>query len=277
MSDFDTGIPSLAVAFILGLAFGSFANVVISRIPEGRSFVRPGSICPHCDSPIRWNDNIPVVSWLILRAKCRDCANPISWRYPTVEIASAILWLLAVLSFGPGAQAVVAGFFFWMLLILTFIDIDTMRLPNPIVAVLGVVGLIATVISQLTNLALAPLTPAGVIDSPVAAAVVGSIVAAGLSWGIAAAYERMRGQAGLGMGDVKLLAAIGPFLGLYTIGVLFVGSILGALFVAANASSRKDGAGAKVPFGPFLAGAAVLIALFGPEVLSWYLELVKLT
>ncbi len=267
---------SLAM-FVLGLALGSFANVVISRVPEGRSFVRPGSICPHCASPIRWRDNIPVISWLILRAKCRDCASPISWRYPLVEVASALLWFIAVLAFGVGIQAVIAGFFFWMLLILTFIDIDTMRLPNPIVAVMGAVGMIAAVASQLTGLGLAPLTTTGVIASPFAAAIVGSVTAAGLSWGIAASYERMRGQAGLGMGDVKLLAAIGPFLGPYTVGVLFVGSILGALFVSMNVSSRKDGAGAKVPFGPFLAGAAVLIALFGPEVLSWYLDLVKLT
>ena len=267
---------SAAVAFVLGLALGSFANVVISRVPEGRSFVRTGSTCPHCSWAIRWRDNIPVISWLILRAKCRDCASPISWRYPGVEIASALLWLFAVLAFGVSPQALLAGFLFWTLLILTFIDIDTMRLPNPIVVVLGAVGLIAAVVSQFTGFEFAPLTPAGVITSPIAAAFIGSVTAAGLSWGIAAVYERMRGQAGLGMGDVKLLAAIGPFLGLYTIAVIFVGSILGAIFVAVTASRRGVDSKLKVPFGPFLAGAAVLIALFGPEALGWYIDLVKL-
>jgi len=276
LSGLEFTIPA-TIVFILGLALGSFANVVISRVPAGRSFVAPRSRCPHCGTTIRWRDNIPVVSWLALRAKCRDCGGPISWRYPGVEIASGILWLLAVLAFGVGPQAVIAGFFFWMLLVLTFIDIDTMRLPNPIVAVLGAVGMAAAAASQLTGLHLAPLTPAATVASPIAAALLGSVTAAGLSWGIAAAYERMRGQAGLGMGDVKLLAAIGPFLGLYTVAVIFVGSVLGAGFVACRAYRRGVDSRLKVPFGPFLAGAAVLIALFGAQIWDWYLRLIGLS
>lgn len=260
--------------FLLGLALGSFANVVIWRFPRGESVVSPGSSCPHCDSLIRWFDNLPVISWLLLRARCRACQAPISARYPIVELLSALLWLVAALFFGFGAQAIVVGIFFWTLLVLTFIDIDTMRLPNPIVGALGVFGAALAVYSHFAATPVLPFTHEPTIGSPLLQALIGTLTAGGVSLAMAQLYKGVRGRAGMGMGDVKLLAAMGPFLGVYTIGVLFTGSVLGALWALSGAAVKHLDINARIPFGPFLAAAAVLVALFGPDVWHWYVALV---
>jgi leader peptidase (prepilin peptidase) / N-methyltransferase len=167
----DPDCSSLRSARVFGLLLGSFANVVIWRFPRGESLNTPGSHCPACDAPVRWYDNIPVISWVLLRARCRSCGEPIASRYPAVELLSGLLWLAAAITYGAGVQAVIAGFFFWTLLILTFIDLDTMRLPNPIVAALAVFGLLGATVSQLISVAWVPLTYAG--DSPLLAALLG--------------------------------------------------------------------------------------------------------
>lgn len=263
-----------AAAFFFGLALGSFANVVIWRFPQGKSVVSPGSSCPHCDAPITWRDNIPVLSWLLLRARCRACQAPIPMRYPAVELLSGVLWLVAALAFGVGAQAIIAGAFFWTLLVLTFIDIDTMRLPNPITGALGVFGAALALYSHFTAAPVLPLTHEPAIGSPLLQALIGTFTAGGVSLGMAKLYKGVRGRAGMGMGDVKLLAAMGPFLGAYTIGALFAGSVLGALWALFGAVAKRLDINARIPFGPFLAAAAVLVALFGPDVWHWYAALV---
>jgi leader peptidase (prepilin peptidase) / N-methyltransferase len=260
-----------AAMSVFGLLVGSFANVVIWRFPRGESLSAPGSRCPSCGVPVRWYDNIPVVSWVFLRARCRSCGEPIASRYPAVELLSALLWLAAALTYGVGVRALIAGFFFWTLLVLTFIDLDTMRLPNPIVGALALFGLTGALVSQFASVAWVPLTSDA---SPLAMSLLGVALGAGLSGAIAALYAGVRGRSGFGMGDVKLLGAMGLFLGPYVLLSLFIGSLFGAVVGIITASRSGDGLATKIPFGPFLALGGVFAALVGPDVVRMYLALV---
>jgi leader peptidase (prepilin peptidase)/N-methyltransferase len=289
-------VPSSLVVFFyvclgaFGLLFGSFANVLIWRVPRGESIVSPGSHCPACGHDIRWYDNVPVVSWLILRGRCRDCGQPIAWRYPLVELASGALWVLAGWRFGLTAATPLAIVFFYLLLVLAVIDLDHRRLPTSLVAALGIVAAIAIVAAQLTGLPFGPLTPAaasGWLASPVLAAGFGFLLGAGLSWGIAAGYGAIRGRDGLGFGDVRLLGAMGLVLGPFVLIAYAVANILGVLgaipVLVALRSKRAEAAGsetpdgpsqpASMPFGPFLALGGILTALWGPSLWAAYLQL----
>jgi leader peptidase (prepilin peptidase)/N-methyltransferase len=257
---------------VFGLLFGSFANVVIWRFPRGESLSHPGSHCPVCDAPIAPYDNIPVVSWLLLRARCRKCGASISVRYPAVELLSGLLWLTAGLRFGLTMQTAAAVALFYLLMILSFIDIDTMRLPNPIVALLGIVGVAGVALSSF-GVACVPLTPLGpgVLATPVGSAGVGALVCAGVPLVIASAYALLRGREGFGMGDVKMLGVLGVFLGLYGLLAYFIGALFAAAF--GIVAGGRDG-GFKFPFGPFLASGAVVVALVGPQMWDWYRALI---
>lgn len=264
-------------AGVLGLVFGSFANVVIWRMPREESLSTPGSHCPRCDRPVRWFDNVPVVSWVLLRARCRDCGAPISPRYPAVELLVGVLWAAAVWSFGATLAGVACAFMLYLLVILTFIDLDVQRLPNPLVALLGAVGYALAIAGMVLPPGAVPLTPvAGALSAPLAAALFGTVTAGGISLGIAALYSGARGRAGLGAGDVKLLAALGPFLGVYTIGVFFVGSLIGAVWGTIAAARSGRGGVTRFAFGPSLAIAAGLIAFVGPDAWLAYARLVGL-
>lgn len=269
---------ALAVLFVVGLLFGSFANVVIWRFPRGESLSFPGSHCPSCDAPIGWRDNIPVVSWLLLRGRCRACDEPISGRYPLVELLSGFLWLLAWTIFGLSAQVIVAIAFFYLLLILAFIDLDTRRLPNTIVGLTFAIGAAAAVAAQLTSVRLVPLVApsgSGWLSQPLVAAVVGAAVGSGIAMGIAALYAAIRRTQGFGMGDVKLLAAMGLYLGPYVLMALFVGSLFGAIYGLADAARENERINRHAfPFGPFLALGGVLTVWFGSAVWTWYLGLI---
>jgi len=257
--------------FVLGLVFGSFANVVIWRFPRGESLSTPGSHCPLCDAPIAWYDNIPVVSWLLLRRRCRSCHASISARYPGVELLSGGLWLVAAVVYGVSVQSAFAAAFFYLLMILSFIDLDTMRLPNPLVGLVAAIGAVGAMVAQFGGVAAVPLTPTGALASPLAAAAIGAAASAGLSLAIAAAYAGVRKAEGFGMGDVKLLGAIGLFLGLYGPMVLFFGSILGAVGGIVEARVRNKSLKSRIPFGPYLAIAAVVVAVWGASAWSWYM------
>lgn len=268
--------PLVLVAFALcGLLFGSFGNVLIWRVPRGESIASPGSHCPGCSAPIAWYDNVPVASWLLLRGRCRSCGTRIAIRYPLVELASAALFVVAAIAFGPGVRAAVAALFFWLLLVLSVIDLDCTRLPNPVVASLAGLGAMGVLVAQLTGEPVAPLigvAAGGLLAHPLASALAGVLMGAGVSGGIAAAYGALRGRQGLGMGDVKLLGAMGFFLGPYTLMSLFFGSVLGIVagVVLARGRSLSE---ARIPFGPWLAAGGVLTALAGPSILAWYLGL----
>lgn len=276
------GVPGwffVVVFGLFGLLFGSFANVVIWRVPRSESVVSPGSHCPGCDTPIAWYDNIPVASWVALRGRCRACGEKIAVRYPIVEIASGVLFAAAALVFGPTLRGAVGAVFFWFLLVLTVIDLDCMRLPNPLVGTLAAIGAIGATVAQVARIDLVPLVgvaASGPLSNPLVAAAVGLILGGGLSGGVAVLYGIVRGRRGLGMGDVKLLGVLGIFLGPYVLLSLFIGSMLGAVagLLAARGGRMAD---TKIPFGPWLAAGAVLTAFIGPPVVAWYLLAVGLS
>jgi leader peptidase (prepilin peptidase)/N-methyltransferase len=262
---------------LLGALFGSFGNVLVWRVPRGESIVSPGSRCPVCAHPIRWFDNVPVVSWIALRGRCRDCGAPISARYPVVEAVSALLWLVAAVRFGPSPAAIMCAVFFFVLLVLTCIDLATRRLPNTLVGALAAIGLAGAMVSQFGGPPVVPLVAlpsSGSAASPIVFALLGTIAGAGSSGLLAGAYALVRGRAGLGMGDVKLLGAVGLFTGPYVLLALVLGSVAGAIVGVVGA--KREGAEVSsfsLPFGPFLAGGSVLAVLLGPALWQWYLGL----
>lgn len=271
-----TGLPEwfwLTALFLFGLVFGSFGNVVIWRLPRKESLSTPPSHCPKCDAPIRWFDNVPLLSWIALRGRCRNCQAPISPRYPGVELLCGVLWVAAGWRFGQSATALAAAFFFYILVLLAFIDWDTMRLPNSLVGLLFGVGLAGAVVSQFTNVRVTPLLESlteGLLAQPLVSALAGAVAAAGIVMLIGFAYSAVRGGQGYGMGDVKLLAAMGVFLGLFSLMALFFGTLIGAVYGVVSARRADEGGRHKFPFGPFLAMGGVIAALAGPAIWAWY-------
>jgi leader peptidase (prepilin peptidase) / N-methyltransferase len=277
-----SGVPAwmgLTSLFLFGLVFGSFGNVVIWRLPRGDSLSHPGSQCPKCHASIRWHDNVPLLSWLVLRAKCRKCGAPISWRYPAVELLSGLLWLAAGVRFGSTLATLAAVVFLYLLLLLSFIDWDTMRLPNALVGILFGVGVLGATVSQFANVSVIPVlawTGGGPLAQPLVGAAVGAILGGGVVLLISLTYAAVRKTQGMGMGDVKLLAAIGVYLGPYSIMTLFLGTMLGAVYGLIPIRGSEKGGRRKFPFGPFLASGAALTLFFGPQIWSWYASLARL-
>ena len=266
----------LSALFLFGIVFGSFGNVVIWRLPRGESLSHTGSHCPNCETPIAWYDNVPLLSWALLRGKCRTCKAPISARYPTVELLSGLLWLAAGVRFGFTLVTLAAVTFFYLLLLLAFIDWDTMRLPNALVGLLAALGLAGAVVAQFTGLAIVPLLSpgSGWLSEPLVAALVGAVASAGIVLAIALIYSLVRKTQGFGMGDIKLLAAIGVFLGLYGLMAMFLGTLIGAVYGVVSARRANESLRHKFAFGPFLAVGAVLTGLFGQALWLWYIGLV---
>jgi leader peptidase (prepilin peptidase)/N-methyltransferase len=241
-----------ALAFFPGLAIGSFLNVASIRIPSGRSIVSPGSTCPHCDTPIAWYDNIPVVSWLVLRGKCRNCGGPISWRYPVVELTTAVLIAACFLVFGFTGEAVVDAFFCVVLVTIAAIDAERYIIPNRIVLPSAAIVLFA-------NTALDP-SPEWVI--------------AGLGAALFLFIAALAYPGGMGMGDVKLALLLGFGLGRTVPIALFLGMI--AALVPSVVLLARHGSAArkmKIPFGPFLALGGVVALFLGHWLLDAYLGL----
>lgn len=250
--------PAVAVVFcaIGGLCVGSFLNVVVGRLPAGRSIAYPGSSCPRCGTPIAWHDNLPVLSFVLLGARCRSCRERISWRYPTVEILCAILFVMAYVRFGPSLQLASALVLLSMLVAISGIDLDHQIIPD-LLSLPGIVlGLLVS---------LAP----GAVGWR--AAVLGALLGAGVFLGIIGASSLVLGQAGMGGGDVKLGALLGAFLGwkLVLLAILIsvlVGGLLAGVLLMTGQKGRKD----PVPFGPFLALGGVVSLLWGDAALAWY-------
>ena len=239
-----------AVVLLPGLAIGSFLNVLAARVPRGKSVVHPGSACPHCDAPIAWYDNVPVVSWLVLRGRCRSCGASISWRYPAVEIATAALVVACFLVFGLTGEAVVDAFFCVVLVAIAAIDLETYLIPNRIVLPAAAIVLVA-------NTALDP--------SPEWA--LAGLGASGFLFLAALAYP-----GGMGMGDVKLALLLGFGLGRTVPIALLVGMV--AALVPSVVMLARHGSAArkmKIPFGPFLALGAVVALFAGHALLDAYL------
>lgn len=253
-----------AVALGFGAVVGSFLNVVIARLPYDESVVSPRSRCPHCETPIAWYDNVPIVSWLILRAKCRTCKAPISALYPAVEGLTAGLSLLTFLRFVPDPAAVSAGhlatyllYFAFVagLVAVTFIDLEHRIIPDEISLGGTLVGLAGV----------ASLDALGYGFVSWKASVLGAVVGGGSLLLVMGAYYLVRRVEGMGLGDVKLMAMLGAFLGLHPalLFILFVSSFLGSIIGVSMILLRGKDMQHAIPFGPFLAGAALLYLFWG--------------
>lgn len=250
----------------VGLVLGSFLNVCIHRLPLGQSIVHPRSRCPRCGEPIPWYRNIPVLSWLILRGRCASCSGPISWRYPLVEASTAIALLLLWRELGANAAFAIASLFTLAMLVLFFTDFDHQLLPDAV-----------TLSGLVTGLALAWFNPflPGVGWGRVWAACSGAALGSGLLWGVGALYSRLRKVEAMGMGDVKMMAMVGAFTG--PAGVLFTvfaasvcGALVGLLLIPLAGRTLQH----KLPFGCFLAPAAIGALLFGRQAMAAYFRLI---
>lgn len=246
------------IAFPLGLMLGSFLNVVIARLPRGQSIVSPPSRCPRCKKRIKPWDNIPVLSFLLLRGRCRSCRKPISWRYPVVELlAGILLWLLARRTEHPMLLVSHAAFLL-ALLAVAWIDFDTRTIPDA-VTIPGVgLGLAASLFG-----------PPGIV-----AALAGAAAGGFSLWLVGAIYERATGVPGMGGGDVKLAAMMGAFLGAGGVfGAIFLASFAGSLFGVLLILRGKGDKRSAIPFGTFLAPSAVALLLYGDALFRWYRSL----
>jgi len=243
------------VAVLLGLMLGSFLNVVIARLPRGQSIVSPPSRCPRCKKRIQPWDNIPVLSYVLLRGRCRHCKKPISWRYPAVEILSgALLWILVRRVENP-VTLVPQALFLLALLAVAWIDLDTQTIPDAL-TIPGVgLGLAASLFS-----------PPGI-----AGAVLGALCGGASLWLVGAAYEKTTGVPGMGGGDVKLAAMMGAFLGVGGVfGAIFLASLAGSVFGGILIAKGKGSRRTAIPFGTFLAPAAIVLCLFGEPIFRLY-------
>ena len=253
-----TGLIWMLVT-IAGLMIGSFLNVCISRLPAGESVVFPGSRCPSCRTPIRWHDNLPVLSYAWLRGRCRACHAPISARYPIVEAVTAVAFLSQALLWGDNLPVLADRLVLTGLLVALFgTDLETQRLPN----VLTLPGVVAGVLFSIW-------LPPGI-----QASLIGVLLGAGILLAIRWTWRRVAGTEGMGLGDVKMLAMIGAFLGWQQVWlVLVLASISGAVIGVALAASKARSLQSRLPFGTFLAVAAFIASLIGDRLLAWYLGL----
>ena len=242
--------------FAFGAIVGSFLNVVIYRLPRDISiWHRPPSSCPTCRTPIRWYDNLPLVSWLVLRGRCRSCRSSISIRYPLVELASGALTLLAFMRWGLSLTGVEVVIFTWVSLVLGLIDLDFQILPNRLTYSSILLGLGCSWFGGYTWW----------LDS-----LIGALVGALLPTLVIVIYRLWRGIDGMGWGDVKYLAAIGSVVGLRgCVGVLVVGATLGAVVGLGLIASGKGSGKTALPFGTFLALAVILWLYLPASWLAW--------
>jgi leader peptidase (prepilin peptidase)/N-methyltransferase len=256
------------VVLAVGLILGSFLNVCIYRLPLGESVVSPGSRCPKCGSPVRPWQNVPVVSWIMLRARCATCRTPISWRYPAVEALTGLSMLALWRGFGPSSAFAIAAAFSLMLIVLFFTDFDHQLLPD--LVTLPGFGL---------GLAVAWFNP--FLGDPgwprIVASMTGAALGSGILWGIGALYSRLRGVEAMGFGDVKMMALVGAFTGPAGVAVtLFAASVVGAATGLALIPLKGKNLQNALPFGCFLAPAALVALLWGRAAVTAYLGLVHL-
>jgi leader peptidase (prepilin peptidase)/N-methyltransferase len=294
--------------FALGLIFGSFLNVCIYRLPRGLSVVLPGSACPHCGKHIRFYDNLPVLSWIILRGRCRQCKSRITARYAVVELLTGLLFLLCYWHFALTLAMLKCAVFGFLLLGLIFTDAETHLLPDKLTVPGLAIGLIFSLFVPVNDLA--SLLLPGVLQFPLSSevswrlfslldALLGAAIGASFLYGVGAIYLRARGVEGMGFGDVKLMAMIGAFLGLrLTIFTIFAASVTGSLFglwtvlvvwvkrtqrrrhvfhESGSAARRRAWGSAVValrrhqmPFGVFLGSMGLVAFFWGQQFLHWY-------
>ena len=245
------------------MCIGSFLNVCIFRLPTSKSISDPSrSICPNCGDTIRFYDNIPVLSFLVLKGRCRQCNTPISCRYPIVEILSGLFALCVFLKFGLTVQGFIFYAFISCLLVVTFIDIDHQIIPN-------VITLPGIPIFFLASFAVPDVT---YVDS-----ILGLLAGGGSLYAVGWAYYLIKKKEGMGGGDIKLLAMIGALLGWKgVVFTIFTGSAVGTFAgLIVMASKRLIDAKLRIPFGPFLSIGAISYVFFGEKVIFWYLNMLR--
>lgn len=249
------------MVFVFGICIGSFLNVCIYRLPESKSIIHPRSMCPSCGTLIAFYDNIPIVSYLALKGKCRHCDARISFRYPVIELISGIFAVGVFLKYGLGLEALIYYVFIAALLVITFIDIDHQIIPD-------VISLPGIPIFFAASFALSDIT---FVES-----ILGILIGGGSLWIVAQLYYMLTRKEGMGGGDIKLLAMMGAIIGwkgvLFTIFVASaIGTVAGMLVMIKTRKSMK----LKVPFGPFLAIGAIAYIFLGPQLIAWYFNLLR--
>ena len=246
-------------AFVIGAVIGSFLNVCIHRLPAGESVVYPPSHCPGCGVRIRSRDNIPLLSYVLLRGRCRSCGAAISLRYPVVEALSGALLVLLLYRFGLSPALGVYAAFVAALIVVSFIDLDHQIIPDVISLPGIVVGLVASALGQ---------------GPPLLDSLLGALVGGGMLYAVAVGYHAFTGREGMGGGDIKLLAMIGAFLGWRGVLLsLIIGSFTGAVVGISLILVRRTDSRVPIPFGPFLALGAVCSLAFGDRLIAWYLQM----
>ena len=282
------GLPEFIgfiVVFIFGAIIGSFLNVVIHRVPLEQSVVFPNSACPKCGNAIKSYDNIPILSWLILAGKCRKCSNPISARYPGVELLTALLFLLVYWQIGFVSYLPVGLVFTAVLISLVFIDSEHMILPDvitwPLLGFAIVARLVYPIIYSADFFPDTKIFPLNTIDPTVPAwavsligAGLGALVGGGSLWLVGEIWKRLRGVEAMGFGDVKMMFGVGALLGWQlTILTIFLGALTGSVIgIAVMMKDRENGLQAKIPFGIFLGIGALIAFLFGERIIFWYFD-----
>lgn len=259
---------------LFGMLIGSFLNVCIYRWPRDLSVVRPRSFCPECEKPIAAYDNIPVLSFLLLRGRCRHCRSRISWRYPLVELLTGACFFLAVYAHGLTGIAIKFALFTAMQVVLIFTDLEDRILPDEITIGGTVVGIVLA--------AFVPMPPSilslffsstwGPRWTSVGESIVGAVFTGGLLWAFATFYGHLRKREMLGLGDVKMVAMIGAFFGLQgTLLALVLGCLLG-VFIGGGymLASGKKASEYELPLGTFLALAALILSVGGGPIMAWY-------
>lgn len=257
----------LPVAFLFGAVIGSFLNVCIYRIPRGQSIVRPASRCTTCGRPVRFYDNIPIVSYLILRGKCRSCKTPLSFRYPLVELLNALLYLIVLKRFSEASPGAVLAYFIFVsaLLVIFFIDIDFQIIPDGI---------------TLPGIPLALIFASTVLPDPFIRqdllgfrdAILGVLAGGGFFYLAAVLGKAVFKKDAMGGGDIKMMAMVGGMLGWKAVLLTtFTASLMGSLVGVSLILMKGREWGARIPFGPYLAIGALISMLWGQDILFWYL------
>jgi len=283
-----TGLPEIVgyiFVFVFGALVGSFLNVVIHRVPNELSIVFPNSKCPKCDTAIKPYDNIPVLSWLILGGKCRACKEPISARYPAVELLHALLWIVMYWAVGFTPFLPVALVFASVIVALMFIDAEHMILPNVITYPFFFFVVAARIIYPIVfgDHYFSDMThwPASVILGQypgwavsLASGMIGALAGGGSLWLVGEIWKRLRGVEAMGLGDVKMMLGVGALLGwqLSFLAIFFgafAGAVIGSIFVARQKNKDMQ---TQIPFGIFLGIGSVIAFVFGEKLIAWYVE-----
>jgi len=246
-------------AFVFGAVVGSFLNVCIYRMPKDESVVFPPSHCPQCNYQIRWYDNIPLLSYLLLRGKCRGCGTRISPQYPLVELVNAVLTLLLFNRFGVSLSFLALFLFCSALVVVTFIDIEHQIIPDEISLSGIIVGFLFSFFLPFNSWL---------------SSLIGILLGGGSLLLVAYGYQWLSGREGMGGGDIKLLAMIGAFLGWRAVPfVIFSASLFGSVLGVTMMLAQKKDSKLAIPFGPYLSFGAVLYVFYGPQLIKWYFSL----